>query len=123
MSEKVATSTEAGRAVASNLQARRQQAAQDARAQSRADLAAQRADTTTPLGQAPPAFETEELFSNPAPPLPAQAAPAADPPKPAPAIVLSFQTIYRGRLITITGEHMSLDQFCDLLDKRLGVPQ
>lgn len=50
----VAISTEAGRAVASNLQSRRQQAAQEARAQARADLTAQRADTTTPLvGRAP----------------------------------------------------------------------
>jgi len=70
-----------------------------------------RADTTTPLvGKAP-------LEDVPDPP----AAPTQDEPaKPAPAIVLSFQTIYRGRLITITGEHMSLDQFCDLLDRRLG---
>jgi hypothetical protein len=74
-----------------------------AEAQRAADaLNDRRADTTTPL-EAPDAAEQAE-----------------DKAKPAPAIILSFQTIYRSRLITITGEHMSLDQFCDLLDKRLG---
>jgi hypothetical protein len=98
MTMPTAQTTEPARVVASNAHARRQAAAKAASD----DLFGDRPDATTPLGEAP--------------------APAAEPPKkPAPAIVLSFQTIYRGRLITITGEHMTLDQFCDLLDARLGV--
>lgn len=96
-----ATTSEAARVVASNLHARRQAAAKDASD----DLFGAKPDTTTPLGEEP------------------KSAPAEKPAKPAPAIVLSFQTIYRGRLITITGEHMTLDQFCDLLDARLGVAE
>lgn len=47
-------------------------------------------------------------------------APAA---APRPAIVLSVTIVYRGRQITISNDGMTLDQFCDLLDKRLGVAE
>lgn len=72
-------------------------------------MAANRADTTTPLGTV-------------------GKAPLADVPDPPPAlelprkkqIILSVTIPYRGRVITISGEGFDLDAFCDLLDKRLG---
>lgn len=94
----VTQSSEAGRAVASNLHAKRM-----------ADAKAKRADVTTPI-PAPP--DAEALFEDDAP------APA----KPAPQIILSITIPYRGRVITISGQGLNLDSFCDMLDKRLGVP-
>ena len=112
----VTTTTPAGRTVAANALANRQRIARE-------EAAARRADVTTPLHDA----RTPQTDA----PAPATLgkAPLADVPeppkaeKPAPAIVLSLTTIYRGRQITITGENMTLDQFCDLLDRRLGVAQ
>lgn len=96
----VATTSPAGQAIAANAHARRIAAVQEARDAARAELAATRADTTTPLAES--------------------AAPVT---KPEPLIVLSMSIVYRGRAITITGEHMTLDQFCDMLDRRLGVAE
>lgn len=69
------------------------------------------ADVKTPLvGKAP-------LEDVPEPPT----APAA--PTPRPIIVLSTTVIYRGRQITISNDGMTLDQFCDILDKKFGVAE
>jgi hypothetical protein len=57
-----------------------------------------RADTTTPLAEQP-----------------AKA--------PRPIIVLSTTVAYRGRVITISNEGMTLDAFCDMLDKKFGVTE
>lgn len=92
------TTTEAGRAVASNLHVRRMAAAKEAQHDAD-DLFGERPDTTTPLGEPPPA------------------APA---PAPRPVIVLSTTVAYRGRIITISNEGMTLDAFCDMLDKKFG---
>jgi hypothetical protein len=101
------TTTEAGRVVASNMHARRQQAAAEARAAS-AELFP--VDTTTPLvGKAP--LET----------LPEPPAPAAEPAKAARSIALATMITYRDYEITVTATGFTLDQFCDMLDKRLGV--
>jgi hypothetical protein len=100
------TTTPAAQAVASNAFARRQQAAAEARAAS-ADLFP--VDTTTPLvGKAP----LEALPEPPTAPAPAR-----------PVIVLSTTVAYRGRIITISNDGMTLDQFCDLLDKKFGVAE
>jgi hypothetical protein len=56
-----------------------------------------RADTTTPLAERDKA--------------------------PRPVIVLSTTIAYRGRVITIANEGMTLDAFCDMLDKRFGVSE
>lgn len=104
MTDKVATSSEAGRAVASNLHARRQQAAADAKRDSES-LFGDKPDTTTPLvGKAPMAD-------------------VPDPPKAKPVIVLSTTVAYRGRIITVSNEGMTLDAFCDMLDKKFGVAE
>lgn len=67
----------------------------------------ERADVTTPLGESPNA----ELFED------------AELPAPLPPVVRITTTVeYRGRKLTITSENMTLDRFCDMLDKRLGVP-
>lgn len=70
-----------------------------------------RADVKTPLGQTPPAFQTEEL--------PDLRGPAALP-KAAPARTFSIATeiAYRGRVLTVTAQGMTIDQFCDLMDDR-----
>lgn len=44
-------------------------------------------------------------------------------PAPKPVIVLSTTIAYRGRIITISNEGMTLDAFCDMLDKRFGAAQ
>lgn len=94
------TTSEAGRAVAANAHANRQRIARE-------EAEAKRADTTTPLvGRAP----LEQL---PDPPV----APAR------PVIVLSTTVAYRGRIVTISNEGMTLDAFCDMLDKRFGVAE
>lgn len=98
----VATSSPAGQAIAANAHARRIAAVQEAKREAHASLVEQRADTTTPL---------------------AESAVPAPVTKPEPLIVLSMSIVYRGRNITITGEHMTLDQFCDMLDRRLGVAE
>lgn len=108
----VAQSTEAGRAVASNLHARKQQAAIDAkRAADELNEPGryEPADTTTPLkvGRAP----LEQL-----PEPPAQVAPKAE--KAARRITVQTTVEHRGRSFTISAEGMTLDQFCDLLDER-----
>lgn len=84
-------------------------------ARQHAQRAAARADTTTPL----PRMQTEQL-----PDLPAEQAQAAarEQSKVKP-LVLSVTILHRGRMITISSEGRSLDQFCDLLDDRLGVAQ
>jgi hypothetical protein len=101
----VAQSTEAGRVVASNAHARRQQAAADAKRDSES-LFGERPDTTTPLvGKAP-------LEDVPEPPKAPEVTPRV--------LVMSITILYRGRQITISSEGRSLDEFCDLLDRRLG---
>jgi len=110
--------TPAQRAIAANAHANRQQAARDARELAQAELAAQRArraDTTTPLTGA--MMPTDEL-----PDLPGEREQAQTRSKPTP-LVLSVTILWRGRMITIASEGRSLDQFCDLLDDRLGVAQ
>lgn len=74
----------------------------------RANTLARRADTTTPIGRTPPAFETEQL------PDPPNAAPAPDLP------VIEIQTMveHRGRTFTVVSRGYTLDQLCDMLDKR-----
>lgn len=68
------------------------------------------ADTTTPLGATREAFATETLPD-----------PTVATEKPArPIIVLSTTVAYRGRIITISNDGMTLDQFCDMLDKKFG---
>lgn len=77
----------------------------------RARKAAQdrRADVTAPLGDTKPAFELETL---------------PEPPKAAkPIIVLSTTIAYRGRIVTISNDGMTLDAFCDMLDKRFGAAE
>jgi len=98
----VIPSSEAGRIVASNLQARRQQAAIDAKRDSES-LFGEKPDTTTPLvGKVP-------LETLPEPPKATK-----------PIIVLSTTVAYRGRIVTISNEGMTLDAFCDMLDKKFG---
>lgn len=81
--------------------------------------AAKRADVLTPLASdGAPTIGKVPLESPPDPP-----APATEPKKPAPQIILSVTIPYRGRIITISGEGLNLDSFCDLLDKRLGVAE
>jgi hypothetical protein len=67
-----------------------------------------RADTTTPLpatvGQAAPNTPESPADEKPARPI----------------IVLSTTVAYRGRIITIANDGMTLDQFCDMLDKKFG---
>jgi hypothetical protein len=46
--------------------------------------------------------------------------PMAEPKAPRPIIVLSTTVAYRGRVITISNEGMTLDAFCDMLDKKFG---
>lgn len=75
----------------------------------RAEAATKRADIKTPLGATPPAFPTEEL-------------PDLRPAAPKPIIVLATTVAYRGRIVTISNDGMTLDAFCDMLDKRFGVP-
>lgn len=89
-----ATTSEAARAVATA---------------DRAHKAAQRrADVTTPIK---PAFEPETL---PDPPS-AQATNGKKPAKP--LITLSTTVQHRGRVITISATDITVDTFCDLLDK------
>jgi len=104
----VATTTEAGRQVITPEA--RQILNENATArQARLAAAAKRADVLTPLGSPPPAFEVETL---------------PDPPKAQrPIIVLSTTVAYRGRVVTISNEGMTLDAFCDMLDKRFGVAE
>jgi hypothetical protein len=64
-------------------------------------------DTTTPLREYPP---TEEL---PSPPAVAPAAAAE-----LPRVELRTTVEHRGRAFTIVASGMTLDQFCDLLDRR-----
>lgn len=101
----VTTTTESGRVVASNLHARRQQAAAEAKRAAEA-LNGHRADTTTPLesvGKVP--LET--------PP---------EPPKAEAKITREFsistEIAYRGRVLTVAAKGMTIDQFCDLMDDR-----
>lgn len=99
------TTTDAGRVVAgANIAHKRELARQSA-----GRLNGDAIDTTTPLF--PETVGKAGLATLPEPP----AAPAR------PVIVLSVTIVYRGRQITISNDGMTLDQFCDLLDKRLGV--
>lgn len=105
----VATTTEAGRQVLTpeaekilNDRERRRQDAQRA--------SAARADTLTPLGSAPPAFALETL---PEPPL------FVDEPEPElPTIEIRTTVEHRGRSFTVVSRGYTLDQLCDMLDKR-----
>jgi predicted component of type VI protein secretion system len=125
------TSTEAGRVVASNAQARRQQVATDARAKARAELAAngngynratppisaeQAEDDAAPLFT-PNTLGEVKLATIPEPPA-ARQAPAATPAR---SIGLTTTITYRDYDITITATGYTLDQFCDMIDRCLGV--
>jgi hypothetical protein len=109
-----ATTTQAGRAavmmgddsrLTENATSKFARKREEAR-QAAETLNGRRADTTTPLvGRA-------SLETLPEPPAPAR-----------PIVVLSTTVIYRGRQVTITNDGMTLDQFCDMLDKRFGVAQ
>jgi hypothetical protein len=46
-----------------------------------------------------------------------------EPKAPRPIIVLSTTVAYRGRVITISNEGMTLDAFCDMLDKKFGASE
>lgn len=86
----VTTTTEAGRVVASNAIANQR---------------ARRADTTTPLA-------TEQL---PDPPKREEPPTQAESKKP--LITLSTTVQHRGRVITISATDITVDRFCDLLDR------
>ena len=96
--------SEAGRVIASNAHAHSQQQASDARDKARQELAANRADTTTPLS----------TVGN----VPLETLP--EPPKLAPTRKFSISTeiAYRGRVLTVSAYDMTIDQFCDLMDAR-----
>lgn len=69
-----------------------------------------RADTRTPIGQTRPVFETETL---PEPPL------FEDAPLPElPTIEIQTTVEHRGRSFTVVSRGYTLDQLCDMLDKR-----
>lgn len=102
----VATTTQAGRQVltpeAEKILNDRERARQ---------AAAKRADVLTPLGivgKAPletipePPAETQQLASG----------------KTARKFSISTEIAYRGRVLTVTAEGMTIDQFCDLMDDR-----
>jgi hypothetical protein len=71
------------------------------------------ADVKTPLGT----VGRVPLETLPEPP----AQPAAEPAKAARSITLATTVGYRDYEITVTATGFTLDQFCDMLDKRLGV--
>lgn len=70
-----------------------------------------RADATTPLPETVGAVPLETL------PEPTTEKPAR------PIIVLSITVAYRGRIVTIANDGMTLDQFCDMLDRKFGVAE
>lgn len=117
----VATSTQAGREVITPAAER---VINNATATRAAKLAAAKraADTLTPLGETPAPFAVESLPDPPlfsaSEPAPAPVAPAAPPPR---TITLATTVGYRDYRIVVTATGMTLDQFCDMLDKRLGV--
>lgn len=109
----VATSTQAGREVltpaAEKILNDREKRRQDAQR-----AAAARADVLTPLGSAPPAFALETL---PDPPL------FEDAPEPdLPTIEIQTTVAHRGRQFTVVARGYTLDQLCDMLDKRKYAP-
>lgn len=121
----VATSTEAGRAVvmhgddprltenASAKLARKRAEAQAAAEALNDPARYQPVDTKTPMvGRAP----VETLPDPPAAP-----APTPESARPARSVALATTITYRDYAITITATGLNLDQFCDMLDKRLGV--
>jgi hypothetical protein len=108
----VTQTTEAGRAVAVGALARRQ-----AEAAARRAAAKLNGDDGKPLFvEGEPTIGKAPLEDLPEPP----AAPAAEPAKAARTIALRTTVQYRDYLITITATGMTLDSFCDMLDKRLG---
>lgn len=104
------TTTEAGRVVATAAIANRQQLANEAKEHARASLRDARADTTTPLF--PETVGKAALATLPEPPAVAPVADAKG------KFSLSTTIEHRGRAITIHAEGVTIDQFCDLLDKR-----
>lgn len=80
----------------------------------RLQAAAKKADTLTPLGSTPPAFQMESL---PEPPLFAD-----EPPPEMPTIEIRTTVAHRGRQFTVVASGYTLDQFCDILDKRGYAP-
>lgn len=113
------TSTVAGRTV---LTPAAERVINNATATRAAKLAAAKraADTLTPLH---PPMPTEQLPEPPA--LFPETEPATVAPELAAqqtTLVISVTILHRGRLITIASEGRSLDAFCDLLDRRFGVP-
>jgi hypothetical protein len=102
----VTTTSEAARAVASNVRARRIAAKEE---NDRAYEAYRRADTTTPLGNGT-MMPTEQLFEE-------------QPIVEERAITLRTQIQYRGRAIWIEAKGLTLDSFCDMIDRRLEAQQ
>lgn len=74
-----------------------------------------RADVSTPLPETVGAVPLDTL------PEPPAAMPAATQQKPPRAVTLATTINYRDYDVTITATGMLLDEFCDMLDKRLGV--
>jgi hypothetical protein len=109
----VTTTSAPALAVASNAQARRIAAAKEARDQAWSEL---RADTTTPLGNGT-MMPTEQI---PDPPAHVE---EQQPIVEERAITLRTQITYRGRAIWIEARGLTLDSFCDMIDKRLGAQQ
>jgi hypothetical protein len=108
----VTTTSEAARAVASNVRARRIAAKEE---NDRAYEAYRRADTTTPLGNGT-MMPTEQL---PDPPALFEEQPIVE----ERAITLRTQIQYRGRAIWIEAKGLTLDSFCDMIDRRLEAQQ
>jgi len=95
------------------IEARRAAAARQARLAARAELTARNADTTSPLKGMPEA-------TLPDPPAREETAPAAE--VKARPITLQTTVEHRGRTFVIQAEGITLDQFCDLLDRRGYAP-
>ena len=107
----VATSTQAGREV---LTPEAEKILNDREKRRQAQLrdAARKADTLTPLGTTPPAFAVETL---PDPPLFDDAEPETPD---LPTIEIQTTVEHRGRSFTVVARGYTLDQLCDMLDKR-----
>ena len=99
------------------IEARRAAAARQARLAARAELTARNADTTTPLK----GREDETL---PDPPAREEGAPAVEAKVDVKAKRIELQTTveHRGRTFVISAEGITLDQFCDLLDRGKFAP-
>lgn len=75
-----------------------------------------RADVTTPLPETVGAVPLDTI-----PDPPTRRAPATESTRPARSVTLATTISYRDYDVTITATGMLLDEFCDMIDKRLGV--